>query len=393
MATFSEALGSELRSAFCTVLGGVRAAQNLARPLTDPFPAAGPFPYLYNSLCNQPPPPTEPQPPFLGGQCLISYTVSIAWTATAIPGSGLSDESGTDNIVATGPIQGVSIVDTAGRLFAELRATSIPTAGGASSFRYRSVSKSFYSAATASIISVTPNSAVPDNCGNPPPLPIPPLQPGDNEYPGNIDYTTEEGDNINIPITVILGYANISPTGNFSFPMSINFSGNPELNIDGDYNPADPDNPFSPSPTGSGGGGGNSGNGNPQPDPDLPDDPLGQPDPGIPDPVTPENPELEEVLVGVIVRVTTIPPSVSRVFQGDNPDILVPDVGVVNFRYRIGKAGVWSEDFRVKNANQFIPVPSGYVAIGASGTPRPGAEFSITPVRQPRQTNIAYPTF
>lgn len=391
MATFSEAFGNELRSGFCTVLGGVRAAQNLARPLTDPFPAAGPFPWLYQNLCNQEPPPTEPPPPFLGGQCPISYQVTITSQAIAIPGSGVVDETFVDVVTATGPIGGVTNPIVGNRIASVLSAVSIPIAGGASTFQVRSVSRSFYSSLSSAITNITPNGSGVDNCGNPPPLPIPPLQPGDNVFPTNINYINNDGDTTNIPINIIFGYANISPTGNFNFPISLDFPLNPELNIDGNYNPSDQSDPFQPSPTGRGTNPSPSPADNLNPDSTLPDDPLGDDDPGIPDPVTPENPEYEEVLVGCIVRVTSIAPNTSVLFQGDNPDIFIPNIGTVNFRYRIGKAGVWSEDFPVKNANQFIPVPPGYTAIDVRGTPRFGSQFTVTAVRDQRQINPAFP--
>lgn len=72
---------------------------------------------------------------------------------------------------------------------------------------------------------------------------------------------------------------------------------------------------------------------------------------------------------------------VGTLFQGDNPDIAVPNYGYVNFLCRAGGfQGGWTPDQPVKNGRCFIPCPWDGGAYAVEGTPQPGVEWVLTPV-------------
>jgi len=77
-------------------------------------------------------------------------------------------------------------------------------------------------------------------------------------------------------------------------------------------------------------------------------------------------------------------------FQGDNPDILIPAAGYISFYVDIPGTGKgWTLDIPVKNARNFIQCPWEGGAINVKGTPNPQVTFVITPVYKAIQVNVS----
>lgn len=103
----------------------------------------------------------------------------------------------------------------------------------------------------------------------------------------------------------------------------------------------------------------------------------------------PSEPEEEDEdkreIVGAVVEVVSIneKANITRIEQLDNPDVLVPDAGLISFRIVVNKTdSYWSVDQKVKSAKMYIPAPEGVKAIEVKGTPRPGVEFIISEVHK-----------
>lgn len=112
-------------------------------------------------------------------------------------------------------------------------------------------------------------------------------------------------------------------------------------------------------------------------------DPIEPPPPGTP--TEGEKPDRDRRLIGVVVRTSNAPliNRLTRLSQESNPDIFIPSLGHVNFLYRLGQAGevvAWSDDYRVKNQNHFIPVPDNLNAVDYGATPQPGIIWDVTPI-------------
>lgn len=112
------------------------------------------------------------------------------------------------------------------------------------------------------------------------------------------------------------------------------------------------------------------------------------PEPGGGGKPKPKDEDTDEstVIVGVSVSVQTVNPTAkaSVIFQTGNPNIFAPSLGHVSF-YIVSDTGKklgWTTDIPVKNKEQFIPCPYEYGASGVAGTPQPGVEWILTPVRR-----------
>lgn len=388
---FGQAIRDYVRFGYCTSIGNIATFGEIFGGGGNPIGELGvqAARFLHNQFCNLPA-PSPPPPPFTGGQCPTYYTIQVQWNATAIPGSGLSDESSLDTFTVIGPVQGVGIVNSSGRIFAELRAAHIPIVGGASTYRYRSVDAGFYSSATATITSVVRQDGQPDNCGSVPPV-IPPYTPGSNSTTNNITYTTDNGDTVSIPTTITFGYGRVDVNGTINVPFTLNLNVTPTANITGNINLNTGDinfnagNPTLP-PSSCGG---NSDDYTPDPT-NLPPVSTGNPD--IPDPTPdPTKPQVRKLMTGVLVTVNTVPKDVTEIFQTGNPNVLAPDAGLVAFKISVGGYVGWTEDFRVKNRRQLIPCPWKGGAIDVKGTPRSGGSFTLTPIYEKITLGAGFP--
>jgi len=391
MVSFLDAATAALRGSYCAATDRLGVYSELYLGGSNPLGSAAlqAANFLHNLACDRPP-PSATAPPFTGGQCAGSYNVTIAWTATAIPGSGLPNESGSDTIAVNGPVQGASVVHTSGRFYAEIRAASIPINGGASSYRYRSVSDGFYSGATATITSVVRTDGGTDNCGNPPNV-RPPYTPGDNVVNTNITYNNSNNTSVTVPVVIAFGYAKVDVNGVLQIPFTLNAPITPTLNISGNINLGDNSihydsgNPALPPRS----CGFNSDDVAPDPSDTIPPS-GGNPDVSEPNPADPK-PQTRKLMVGCLVTATTIPPQVTVIPQDANPDIYAPDIGTVSFKISIGGKVGWTEDIRVKNSRQIIPCPWDGGAIDVKGTPRTNGSFTVTPLYEKRTLGQTYP--
>jgi len=345
---------------------------------------------LWQSFCNERPdnqPPLEI--PFNGGQCPgVEYRVSTQYVwynnpATCSPINGMA------SVPFWGPILNYRVIleDAGG---GDQRITVDVYCAGPSGgpildldwFRALTGNGSSSACPTTNLTSfvVTREDGLPDDCGDPFPDINP--DPGDEPpLPPDISLDIQIGNNntFNIPIDVTqddfididFGDININFDGiNIDIGFGGNGDGPPSLPI--------PSDPVAP-PPGQGDGGGK-----PQPDDTTtdPDDPDPPPPPSGDDPATEEPPEEPpEVIRAVLVTVTSVDPASSVIYQDDNPDVYIPDLGVVNFRCRArdGASG-WTPDQRVKNLRCFIVCEWDGGAFEVKGTPRPGVQWTLTPI-------------
>lgn len=202
-----------------------------------------------------------------------------------------------------------------------------------------------------------------DNCGDAVPrAPLPPL-PG-RTFPITVD---------NRNGIIQIGAGNVAVNGDLIVPVNIEL---PDLNFRANVNIFAPSFEFSVNPDLEVGI-------NPELEiginPDF-DFGGGNP-PGEPDPPTQEPPG-KRGIIGVIVTTTTTTLGLNstRVPQDVNPDIYLPSLGHVNFRYKIKDDYVWSSDIKVKNKREYIPCPVSFAAVAVQGTPMVGVQWTLTPV-------------
>lgn len=362
---------------------------------------------LFRTICNREPPPP---PPGLGpneAQCPILY--QIDYTGYEILREEPRRVSNRTDAV-WGPIRGFRYAPNAGG-FPNLTFEVLchgrdsvrnPTAVWIQIFasifdppRIRSL--------YVQVDQITPLNGAPDDCG-PPTRPLPPFLPGADRSPVSINYVDASGNSVTLAGFAALGAAFVDADLNISFPVSLtlspSFSLSPSATFNLDVNfhlggkpptvsppyptPPLPRNPSSPNdrtplprnpwaprlPSGPDAS-------EPEPDPTTPPPPPGLPD----DP--PRTPPKRRTIIAALVTVTSLPRRLesSVIFQGDNPDVYVPDLGLISFRISAGNGVTgWTEDIRVKNRRQFIPCPWPQGALEVKGTPRGDIQFTISPV-------------
>lgn len=392
MANFIEALGESINRASCVVLGGLAGQEELLRYVLEPLQTGNPgyngLGALYAQNCDRPP-PGRPDPPFTGGQCNAFYKVFYSGEYRGgAPGSandGYIPFSSQTAFNVLGAVTGIgSQVNAQGngarvQIFgagAPVNGFGFTTTNSAPFFR------------NLKINSVSRESGLPDNCGDPPPIP-PVLPPGGNVYNDNTTFINNEGDTITIPISVTLGYAQVNFNGQLSIPISVDFSANPELNFEGDYNFNTGDvninigNPALPRPGKDG----------------TPKDYTSPDTPAIPDELPPEIPlppyepqaEQYDVIRAAIVTTTVQFGLETVIFQDENPNIFAPALGHISFLIQIGDRQAWTNDIPVKNKRAFIECPWEAGAIDVKGTARPGNEISVSPVYVTATRQPTYP--
>lgn len=392
---FGQALGESINRAACVVLGDFAARVETLRYVLEPLDSGGGAyngaAAVYAQRCGLPlPNDFTPGPQFTGGQCRFRYVIQANYTATH---PTLAPLTGSISGTGWGPISNVRAVQNGGNY--DFQATgaqsgtnatpvtiSLGGIGGGAANGYR--------LPTLSNIRVTREGGGPDTCGNPP-FVTPVYEPGDNTTNTSVTYTNNNNVSVTIPVAIAFGYARVDLNGTIEIPFTANFSANPELNFTGNFN------------LNTGGystNGGNQPGGvsdcvkNPNkntPDTPIAPPPVDDPDPGLPNDPSDDDPSQEKVIVGCFVRTLVVPSTVTRIFQESNPDVFAPDLGLVSFRIRSGKYAGWTEDIRVKNLNSYIPAPQGVRAIDVRGTPRTGGQWILTADVQERTKQPAYP--
>lgn len=409
---FSNSIKDGIRGIFCDLAQGAAEFQEWFT--TFPVPGGGPsndielfkrYNYArlaYRNLCNREPPPA-PTPQFPGGRCECRDYRAV-WQVFDGVNTSVAER------IFPGPIDGLFMREAGGGAqelywrhgvctpldFYTGQGETVVFFGGVEDYR---------------VISIEPVDGGPDECGSAP-LPEPPPPPGWNETDIDITYEGDDGNTYNLTFPIVFGYADVDINGNFRIPFRINvapnFTGNfdiwlngrftfggpggdgPDFDIDFNFGGNDRDDRR----VGPGGGcrsfpvdidfddddddGGNRG---------LPFDGTDDEEP------RPEEPDKERVIRAAWVVVTqntagfptTIP-------QQENPDVYVPDLGLISFGIRTGKRSIgWTTDIRVKNSSQFIPCPWEGGAIFVKGTPRPGVTWEVIPLYSDVEVPITYP--
>lgn len=354
--------------------------------------------YAHPLLCGTPPP--TPDRPFPGGQCVKGYRIDMAIFERF---DGNQTRNTNTSLGVWGPIAGFEYRTEPGfpvpntfwvlcrGVFGGEPQPPSPV------LVWVQLRRSIFPDNRLNAFVVTPTISTidgsPDNCGDPPPEPSDPDGPwrtGDtviNWTNNNVNFTLPVGFaiglfyldadlNLNVPVTF-----NVNPS--FSFDPSFNFNFDATFNFGtGDWNVGPPYPPGSrpprlPSPP-------RFGDPDPAPPPGLNPAPPPAP-PDVPDP-PPEPPEertqYDKVIVGAIATVSN--PQAIRTAgslnQNLNPDVYIPDMGLISFRIQTRNGGGWTEDIRIKNVRQFIPCPWPGGAIDVRGTPREGGNLTVTPV-------------
>lgn len=391
MVTFADSLRDTIRGATCAYLDTNEAINHWIYE-DSLFPVTPPTLVLIRSLqrwfCNREP-SAATAPPFTGGQCSINYVVNITWSRDAfIAGSCTSVDEGTSVPFVLGPIIGLE-VEQLGTY--EQRLNIVHGPGGASrtaAYTYTGTSACPANFSTYAITSVTPPSGVSDNCGNPSPDLTPDPYPS-GPLPYDVPYTDVNGDDWNIPININF----VGPTISLDGSIQMNFGVSLDLDFDTRFNgtvnlqTGDVNINFN--------GPNYSPGRDKRPDDYVPSDNLPDYPPTIPDPVdvpSPQNPDnsTSPIIRACIVTVSENGFKTTLIPQDDNPDILVPDLGFVQFAIGTREAYAWTGHIKVNNFRQFIPCPWEGGALGVLGTPRPGVEWTISYVYAAAELPQAY---
>lgn len=380
MASFLEGVTSAVREAFCVTLNRYQNLDNfwlqVARD-TGGAPAAQAANFLYNYVCSVP--PQQSQTPFAGGQCSTQYDIKYGLTHVYRRLSDGSIQSSDTpfglRARRQGPVTAV-YVRTFGQSGVEVHHVGADGDFVANFSADGLLNKTI--SATLTQLSVTRTDGGLDNCGSPTPVPTPAPQPGDNIYNTNVTYTDNRNTNVTIPVAVVLGYAQVNINGEFEIPIQLRFSANPTLNVQGSFNVNNNRVDIDSNPNYNPSGCSPSPNNYKPPVSIPPGSSVGLPDVVIPAPTVQS--EKLKIMRGCIVTVTTAGGSTGKILENEDPDIIIPNAGYVQFQVQVGSATAWMSDMPVKNKRNLImcPWPSG--AIDVKGTPREGVTWTITPV-------------
>lgn len=383
MVGFFNSLQNAIRTGFCQFVADEARLEYAFAQATgsiySPEGIPGTSAFWRTLVCDTPVPPTK-TPPFQGGQCFTSYNVSGVYNV--VEKSTGNTFQATFNILVTGQVNGLSVSNPGPITSLDLQFTQPNGQSGTANIT--SLGNQFDINGQA-ITNIVRSDGLPDNCGNPPVPPPPPPPPGSNVQPTNVTYINNDGVDVIVPVVLVYGQAFVDINANVTIPIEVNINAN--ANFTANFNISTGGISINP---GSGGGrdrspnGGGKGNGNKGRR--LPVNPP-------PNPITPENPEDDaddnESIIGVIVTTTTVDSSKPTIIgQLDNPDIYAPSLGYVSFEINIGDDGVraWTTDIPVKNLRQIIECPWDGGAVDVKGTPIPGVEFTLTPIRkEPRK--------
>ncbi len=341
----------------------------------------------YATLCNAPlPPEGRPQAPFTGGQCNDRrYNVPIFYDVTDFRGDYVALQGNSYQV--WGKINSVQFlvepaIGNQVRLIIDgSRDDDVDEVLNFGRFvtnpnpPFDQIPEYYYSLRP---VVCTPVDGLPDTCGDPPLVP-PVIPPGGNIIPTNITYINNEGDTVNIPITLRLGLPDVNIRGELTMPINVRFDLDPTINFNGDLNFNTGDfninfgNPSSP--PGSGG----------SPTDVTPGDEPPPIPPGVEEPPPPpetNDPTIKtlKIIKGCLVTLTQMGNTATLIAQGENPDIYAPNLGFVSFFIRVGRSGGWTLDIPIKNQRMFIECPWFLGALDVRGTARPGYQIIVTPV-------------
>jgi len=362
---------------------------------------------IYRSVCNDEPPNYASEGiPFVGGQCPARYSVTVSYRPVdGVWRDGANTGTNNPRVVANlywGPIGGVRarlVSGGAGQPEAAYAIDVLSHGNAPQPSTPRRPTQDYdlligsqavrpgTATVEASIVSVVRLDAQPDDCGNLP-IAIPPPPPNYNINNTTIIYQNNDGVDVTVPVVFFVGQAffdanlnlqipvNLTVNANVSFPITFNLStGGFTFNFQPTFN--NPNGSPTTQPDGTGGDGRRPSDytfDSPPPPPPSGDE-FDNVEP-------PEEPTTERVIRGVGITATiTNPNGKSVIFQsGANPDIFVPDLGMVQFLIRVGNSVFWTNNIRVLNQRAFIECPWVGGAIDVAVTPRSGVTWQLTPV-------------
>lgn len=354
MVGFTEAVGSAVRGAACTILGANSDLQGWwARNTNLPFTTelARGAEGLRRNFCDNPT-PVPPQPSSIGGQAQCADTVyEVDYILRQLDDQGNVELQQSGDFFCRGGLR-VSNILLIGQLYQE--GYSFTNLANETQNFGIPVDRGAGETSDNEITNVRVVSG-PDDCGED--APPDPAQP----YPGNpvnidITYTdntnveiTEQGDlTLNLPIflpgSVIIPF-NID-LGGFEFNGSIDLSGEVNIEIPPGRQPDDTTTDTEP--------------------------------PALPPGQEPVDPETERRIIGVHVF-TQLPANspVTVISQDDGPSIFAPRGGSVRFLIIGGGGSSWTEDIDIKGDREYIPCPAPQGAISVIANPLPGGTTSL----------------
>jgi len=387
MATLRDAISSSISNDVCNFLESAAILSAASLPVLGVLAPEAVLPVgaigagtaaSYSLFCNRPAPSLVGAPPFVGGQCdNVEYRVFYEGEYN----------NGSPNVFQTfadrtqyrnARVLGITTADPSDGSFGKVVVVQFED-GDVTGFGFTGIPPNGNQMRNVRITSVQRRDGQPDNCGNPPGLPVPP---GDLNVTNNnsVTYIDNNGDTITNNFGYTYSPIEIDFNGNVTIPVNIRGIDLPDFNINANINLTTGDINFY---------GGNSTqppSGVPRPsdyvpDPSLPEPPSDIPGiPSLPFPSDDNPPETEKIISACIVTVSQVGRRQSVIFQGDNPDIYAPNLGFVAFAINTGGATSWTSDIAVKNLRNFIPCPWQPGAIAVRGTPQPGVSFVVTPV-------------
>lgn len=367
MVSLFEGIGNAVRNLYCAtalpLATGVSILGNVYRGLggeeqgDDLLASAQLIRGAQQVACNRPPDDVSGAitPPFEGGQCMgVQYQVTSSFRNIIYLNGQIFNEVTTNN-VSTGPgpisYESSNIQPPNGLVSVTLRYSngniaangSISGGGANETFEVQVI--------TLDVVRVD---GLPDDCGSLPPIP-PEYNPEDWTFNPTINYDDDNGNPLTIDPTIVLGPNTLGPGGGIQVPVTVTFS--PGIEIHGDFNLNTGDFTI-------GGGDGADGGGIDGPQELGPDEPVEE---GI------------DEVIGVRVistRLSNADETTQIGQNGGNPDIYVPRVGNVAFKYSTGNSSLgWGRDIPVKGLNYVIWADR--VALDVAATAADGWSLSL----------------
>lgn len=319
----------------------------------EPLLAGGVAGLICGDVPATPYPPAETIP-FAGGQCVGTvYALTVDVIRNGIP------TTFTNTVI--GPIGTPRYEVDGGRH----RGRWYDPSGENVIWTFDSISTGF---PQPSIESFGINSVVsgPDDCGDLPPTPSPPPDPGSNIFTPDVEYDPGTGPVV-LPTTVTFALPIVNINGNLTVPFTIDgltFALDGELSVTtGDIN-------F------------NFGGGTSVSDLCCLADIVDEIIPDLPTDDPPENDEFYPRIVAVVVTTTAIDSDIraSTIGQENGPDFYHARLG--NIHFNVGRRGkrIWTQDIPVRNARQLIVCPVDYGAASVVGDPIQGVTWTLTPL-------------
>lgn len=397
MATFRDSLAGQIKKGFCRIISDLdKAVAIIQRKATgDEFDDLNPPRALNRLVCDRPTPTTPPPPPFTGGQCCgVTYQFTVNYTGCGRQGgTGTTCQFGQDpySATATGFVAGkiVSVID--GPEFNGVKNSIQAVRENCDGTRE---TIGLFNLGSSDIllsysVSFARTGGATDTCGDPPPI-VGPLPPDWNKDEGDITFTNNDGVDITVPVVAVFGYARVDIDANLTIPVNVDVGG---VKFDLDFNLNTGDIKFFPVTN-------NFGDRRPRTKPPDILPPPGEDSPPYPPSLPPSAPPInveegdrERVIVGALVTTSSVDTrEVGTLFQDDNPNISIPNLGHISFLCRVGYvASAWTEDIPVKNQRQVISCPWEPGAFKVAGTPRKGVTWNITPLYSLKEQPIEYP--